>query len=100
MAEGQKDDHRRYPRHEISERAAIILGPATYVFSETLDISRGGACLRQPNRFTILAGEQLSLASAHIGHHRAARVVHVSPRGVHCAFDEPTPDFLPGAAAL
>ena len=82
-------DQRRHPRHALSERAAILMGPATFVFSETVDISNGGACLRQPNRFAVHAGEPLNLASAHMGSHRAARVVHVSPRGVHCAFDEP-----------
>ena len=87
MPPGQ--DQRRHPRHTLTERAAILIGPATYVFSETIDISPGGACLRQPNRFQVRAGEQLNLASAHIGSHRAARVVHVSARGVHCAFDDP-----------
>jgi hypothetical protein len=81
-------DQRRHPRYQLTERAAILMGPATFVFSETLDISHGGTCLRPPNRFTVQIGEQLSLASAHIGSHRAARVVHVSPRGLHCAFDD------------
>jgi hypothetical protein len=65
------------------------MGPATFVFSETVDISHGGTCLRQPNRFMMQAGEQLNLASAHIGADRPARVVNISPRGVHCAFDDP-----------
>ena len=75
------------------------MGPSAYVFSETVDISHGGACLRQPNRFVVRTGEQLNLASAHIGSHRPARVVGVSPRGVHCAFDEEIlPDALTSAA--
>jgi hypothetical protein len=94
----EKQEQRRHPRRDLSERAAIVLGPATFVFSDTLDISHGGACLRQPNRFAVQAGEQLSLASPHIGHHRAARVVNVSARGVHCAFDDIGPDMLTGAA--
>ena len=94
-------DQRRHPRHPLTERAAILMGPATFVFSETLDISHGGACLRQPNRFAVRAGEQLNLASPHIGSHRPARVVHVSPRGVHCAFDDPLdPTDSEGSAAL
>jgi c-di-GMP-binding flagellar brake protein YcgR len=77
------------------------MGPSAYVFSETIDISHGGTCLRQPNRFVVQAGEQLNLASAHIGSSRPARVVHISPRGVHCAFDEEIspPDSI-GSAAL
>jgi len=99
MPSGQ--DQRRYPRYALSERAAILLGPATYVFSETLDISRGGACLRHPNRFVVQAGEFLNLASAHIGSQRAARVVSVSARGLHCAFDaEPDPADSETSAAL
>ena len=85
MAPGQ--EQRRHPRHALSERASILMGPATFVFSETLDISDGGTCLRQPHRFAVQAGELLRLASAHLGAQRAARVVHVSARGVHCAFD-------------
>jgi len=87
-----EDEQRQYPRYELSERAAFLLGPATFVFSETVDISHGGACLRQPHRFMIQAGEQLNVASDHIGAARAARVVNVSARGVHCAFDD---DELP-----
>jgi len=83
-----EEEQRRHPRYEISERATFVLGPATFVFSETVDISHGGTCLRQPNRFVIQAGEELSLASSHIGSSRTARVVNVSPRGVHCAFDD------------
>jgi hypothetical protein len=86
MVHGQ--EQRRHPRYDLSERAAIVMGPSAYVFSETLDISHGGACLRQPNKFAVRTGEQLNLASAHIGSHRTARVVNISPRGVHCAFDE------------
>ena len=76
------------------------MGPSAYVFSETLDISHGGACLRQPNRFAVRTGEQLNLASAHIGSQRPARVVNISPRGVHCAFDEEIvpPDSITSAA--
>lgn len=84
----QEQEQRRHPRYDVSERAAIVMGPSAYVFSETLDISHGGACLRQPNRFVVRTGEQLNLASAHIGSGRPARVVNISPRGVHCAFDE------------
>ncbi|HUA53841.1 MAG TPA: PilZ domain-containing protein [Candidatus Sulfotelmatobacter sp.] len=99
MPSGQ--DQRRHPRYALAERAAILLGPATYVFSETLDISRGGACLRHPNRFVVQAGEQLNLASAHIGSQRAARVVSVSSRGLHCAFDsDPDPVDSETSAAL
>jgi hypothetical protein len=87
----REEEQRRHPRHELSERAAFLLGPATFVFSETVDISHGGTCLRQPNRFMIQAGEQLSLASDHIGAARSARVVNVSARGVHCAFDDDYP---------
>lgn len=76
------------------------MGPSAYVFSETVDISHGGACLRQPNRFAVRPGEQLNLASAHIGSLRPARVVNISPRGVHCAFDEELspPDSISRAA--
>jgi hypothetical protein len=91
-----EEEQRRHPRYELSERAAFLLGPATFVFSETVDISHGGTCLRQPNRFVIQAGEQLSVASDHIGAARTARVVNVSARGVHCAFDD---DRLPIAPA-
>ncbi len=85
MSTGQ--EQRRHKRYALSERASILMGPATFVFSETVDISDGGACLRRPNRFAVQAGELLRVASAHIGSQRAARVVNVSSRGVHCAFD-------------
>jgi c-di-GMP-binding flagellar brake protein YcgR len=86
MPPGQ--EQRRHPRYALSERASILMGPTTFVFSETLDISNGGTCVRQPNRFAMHAGEQINLASAHLGAARYARVVNVSARGVHCAFDE------------
>jgi hypothetical protein len=95
-----QEEQRRHQRFMLSERAAIIMGPATFVFSDTVDISHGGTCLRQPHRFNVRAGEQLNLASAHIGHYRAARVVNVSQRGVHFAFDEPAPVDSVTSAAL
>jgi hypothetical protein len=95
----REEEQRRYPRYELSESASILLGPATFIFSETVDISHGGTCLRQPNRFAVQAGEQLNLASAHIGAYRSARVVNISPRGVHCAFDDKTPGDTDSRAA-
>jgi hypothetical protein len=93
MPPGQ--EQRRHPRHPLSERASILIGPTTFVFTDTIDISSGGTCLRQPNRFALRAGEQINLTSKHIGAARLARVVNVSARGVHCAFD---PDVATSAA--
>lgn len=98
MVRGQ--EQRRHPRYELSERAAIVMGPSAYVFTETVDISHGGACLKQPNRFVLRPGEQLNLASAHIGSQRAARVVNITPRGVHFAFDDEIPSASTGTIGL
>ncbi len=83
-------ERRRYPRHAIAERATIVIGPTSLVFGETLNWSRGGACLRAPRRFAIRIDEQLiiSLASARLGVDRAARVVDVTDTGVHFAFEQ------------
>ena len=97
MRTGQ--EQRRHPRYALSERASILMGPATFVFSETIDISDGGTCLRPPNRFAVQAGELLRLASAHIGSQRPARVVNVSSRGVHCAFDNDADPLDPESSA-
>jgi PilZ domain len=81
-------ERRRHPRHAVAESATILIGPTSLVFSETLDWSRGGACVRPPGRFAVRVGEQLNLASARLGSERAARVVGVTQRGVHCAFEQ------------
>ena len=79
-------ERRRDPRHAIVERATILIGPSALVFGETLNWSRGGACLKAPRRFAVKVGEQLNLASARLGIDRTARVVDVTDVGVHCAF--------------
>ncbi len=80
-------ERRRHPRHPVTENATILIGPTSLGFGETLNWSRGGACVRPPTRFAVRIGELLSLASAHLGSERAARVVDVTTRGVHCAFE-------------
>ena len=81
-------ERRRHPRHAVAESASILIGPTSLVFGETLNWSRGGACVRLPSGFAVRIGEQLNLASARLGSERAARVVDVSARGVHCAFEQ------------
>jgi hypothetical protein len=81
-------ERRRHPRYAVAERATILIGPTSLVFGQTVDWSRGGACLRAPPRFTVQVGEQLNLASERLGPDRVARVVDVSTRGLHCAFDQ------------
>ena len=86
-----RDERRRYPRYPAAEHATILVGaaaPAALVFGQTLNWSRGGACLKAPNRFAVQVGEQFNVASPPLGRERAARVVDVTPRGVHFAFDQ------------
>jgi hypothetical protein len=93
MAAGgtSQSERRRYPRHSVAEQATILIGqtaPVALVFGQTLNWSRGGACLRAPTRFAVQLGELLNLASARIGRERLARVVGITERGVHCAFEQ------------
>ena len=87
----EQTERRRYPRHSVAEQATILVGqsaPVALVFGETLNWSRGGACLKAPTRFAIRLGELLNLASARIGRERVARVVGITEGGVHCAFEQ------------
>lgn len=84
-------EQRRYPRYDLATRAAVVIGPKTFVFAETINVSRGGTCLRLPGRFTVRIGEELNLSVDRMGAQRAARLVHISPAGLHFVFiDEPT----------
>ncbi len=92
MGGGQtRDERRRYPRYSVAERATILIGaatPAALVFGQTLNWSRGGACLKAPSRFAVQIGEQFNVASPLLGRERSARVVDITPRGVHFAFEQ------------
>jgi len=80
-------ERRRHPRHAMEERAAILIGTSALVFSQTLNWSCGGACLKAPRRFAVKVGELLNLASARLGNDLTARVVGVTESGLHCAFE-------------
>ncbi len=80
-------ERRRHPRFADAEPATILIGPTSLVFGRTLNWSRGGTCLRPPNRFAVKIGELISLASGRLGNDRAARVVGITAGGVHCAFE-------------
>lgn len=91
-------ERRRYKRVVRAERATILIGPTSLVFGKTLNLSRGGTCLRAPSGFAVRVGEQLRLASAGMGPERAVRVVDISNGGLHCAFDREDgtdPDQIP-----
>lgn len=86
-----RGERRRYPRYPAAEQATILVGaatPAALVFGQTLNWSRGGACLKAPSRFAVQIGEQFSVLSAPLGPQRSARVVDVTPGGVHFAFEQ------------
>ncbi|MBV8166377.1 MAG: PilZ domain-containing protein [Alphaproteobacteria bacterium] len=80
-------ERRRHPRFPDAEPATILIGPTSLVFGRTLNWSRGGACLRPPSRFAVKIGELINVASSRIGTERAARIVGITPGGVHCAFE-------------
>jgi hypothetical protein len=85
-------DRRRFARYDLEELVTIVVGtrttlPPVTVFTETLDISSGGARLRHPTRFIARPGELFEMTSPHIGEGRAARIIDSSPRGLHVAFE-------------
>ncbi len=90
-------NRRRFTRHEIVEPATIVVGwkgsalPDVQVFTETLDVSRGGVRLRHPTRFIARPGEVFDITSAHIGAPRAARIVQSTASGLHVRFDQENP---------
>jgi hypothetical protein len=90
-------ERRRYTRLDVLEPATIVVAPRAsvlpnvQVFTETLDVSRGGARLRHPTRFIARPGEVFDITSAHIGAARPARIVLSTPHGLHVAFDEENP---------
>jgi len=95
MAEGS--ERRRFPRYDIVEPATIVVGwkasalPDVHVFTETLDLSRGGVRVRHPTRFIARPGEVFDITSVHIGGARPARIVASTPAGLHIAFDQENP---------
>jgi hypothetical protein len=89
-------DRRRHSRYDLEEPVTIVVGtrtslPPVRVFTETLDISSGGARLRHPTRFIARPGELFEISSPHIGEARAARIIESSARGLHVAFDVADP---------
>jgi hypothetical protein len=90
-------ERRRFNRFDLVEPATIVVGtkasslPQVHVFTETLDVSRGGALLRHPTRFIARAGELFDISSPHIGKARPARILASTPRGLHVVFDHENP---------
>lgn len=89
-------DRRRHNRYELEEPVRIVVGtrttlPPVTVFTETLDISSGGARLRHPTRFIARPGELFEISSPHIGEGRGARIIESTARGLHVAFDVADP---------
>jgi hypothetical protein len=91
-------ERRRFTRYDLVEPAVIVVAPRAanalpnvHVFTETLDVSRGGARLRHPTRFIARPGEVFDITSKHIGTSRQARIVSSSPNGLHVAFDMENP---------
>jgi c-di-GMP-binding flagellar brake protein YcgR len=90
-------DKRRATRFDIVEPATIVVGyknaalPDVRVFTETLDVSRGGVRVRHPTRFIARPGEVFNISSAHIGEPRPARIIQSTAAGLHIAFDAEDP---------
>jgi c-di-GMP-binding flagellar brake protein YcgR len=89
-------NRRRFPRYDLEEPVTIVVGtrtslPPVKVFTETLDISSGGARLRHPTRFIARPGELFEMSSPHIGEGRSARIIESSARGLHVAFEVSDP---------
>jgi len=90
-------ERRRFNRVDVIEPATIVVGarasslPQVHVFTETLDISRGGARLRHPTRFIARPGELFDISSPHIGKARPARILASTAAGLHVVFDHENP---------
>jgi hypothetical protein len=90
-------ERRRFNRYDLVEPATIVVAPRAsvlpnvHVFTETLDVSRGGARLRHPTRFIARPGEVFDITSPHIGTARPARIIMSTPAGLHVAFDQDNP---------
>jgi len=90
-------NRRRFDRYDLVEPATIVVAPRAsvlpnvHVFTETLDVSRGGARLRHPTRFIARPGEVFDITSPHIGTARPARIVHSTASGLHVVFDNENP---------
>ena len=92
-----ESDRRQFERYDVIEPATIVVGwkgsklPDVHVFTETLDVSRGGVRLRHPTRFIARPGEVFDITSPHIGAPRKARIVQSTPAGLHVRFDQENP---------
>jgi hypothetical protein len=90
-------ERRRFTRLDVMEPATIVVAPRAsvlpnvQVFTETLDVSRGGARLRHPTRFIARPGEVFDITSPHIGNARPARIVLSTSAGLHVKFDDENP---------
>jgi hypothetical protein len=90
-------ERRRFSRYDLIEQATVVVAPKAsalpnvHVFTETLDVSRGGARLRHPTRFIARPGEVFDITSPHIGTARPARIIMSTPAGLHVAFDQENP---------
>lgn len=90
-------ERRRFDRYDLVEPATIVVAPKAsvlpnvHVFTETLDVSRGGARLRHPTRFIARPGEVFDITSPHIGTARPARIIMSTQSGLHVAFDRENP---------
>jgi hypothetical protein len=90
-------ERRRFNRYDLVEPATIVVAPRAtvlpnvHVFTETLDVSRGGARLRHPTRFIARPGEVFDITSPHIGTSRPARIIMSTPHGLHVSFDLENP---------
>jgi len=77
-------ERRRFNRYDLVEPATIVVAPRAsvlpnvHVFTETLDVSRGGARLRHPTRFIARPGEVFD-------------IIMSTPAGLHVAFDQDNP---------
>jgi hypothetical protein len=58
-------------------------GPVLHV--DFVDLSAGGACVTRP-RCGVLVGDEIALSGATMPWERTAKVVGLSPRGMHLAF--------------
>jgi hypothetical protein len=79
-------ERRREVRHPING-AAHLIGPGKTHNVDLIDLSRSGALVSQPRLAQLFVGDEFMVAGSAMPWERGARVVAISHRGIHLAFD-------------
>jgi methyl-accepting chemotaxis protein len=98
MRQNEIGDRRQADRFPAELRVAMRLPEGT-VTTRTLDVSRGGLLIAKPERIAMAPGMALDLQVERLGE-VSARVATVSPMGLHCVFQNLSPDMQVRAKQL